>query len=130
MPDLRGPIPDQMRLANAFADGLLMKEEWAGLTITMAQVADAVCEHYEIGLRDLKSARRSRCIAEPRQMFYLLAHELTPKSLPQIGRWCGGRDHTTVMHGIKKAKERLRADAKFAELYRRCVYDLGRMSPQ
>jgi len=55
------------------------------------------------------SARRARAVARPRQVAMYLAKQLTSRSLPEIGRKFGGRDHTTVMHAVKKIDE-LRQD--------------------
>jgi len=61
-------------------------------------------------LADMQSKRRSRVIARPRQVAMYLAKQLTPRSLPEIGRRFGGRDHTTVMHAVKKVDELLAED--------------------
>ncbi len=59
-------------------------------------------------MTDLISARRSRVIARPRQVAMFLSKLLTTKSLPEIGRRFGGRDHTTVIHAVKKIKKKLK----------------------
>jgi chromosomal replication initiator protein len=61
------------------------------------------------------SARRARSIARPRQVAMYLAKQLTSRSLPEIGRKFGGRDHTTVMHAVRKVEELRDADSSFAE---------------
>ena len=58
------------------------------------------------------SARRARDVARPRQIAMYLAKRLTPRSLPEIGRRFGGRDHTTVIHAIKRIKELRAADSE------------------
>jgi len=63
----------------------------------------------------MHSARRSRAVARPRQVAMYLAKQLTPRSLPEIGRKFGGRDHTTVMHAVRKVEELRTADSSFAE---------------
>ena len=63
----------------------------------------------------MHSARRSRTIARPRQIAMYLAKNLTTRSLPEIGRKFGGRDHTTVIHAIKKVEELKRNDSNFTE---------------
>lgn len=73
--------------------------------ITIDEIQRKVAEHYKIRLADLLSARRSREVARPRQIAMYLAKRLTPRSLPEIGRKFGGRDHTTVMHAIKRIEE-------------------------
>jgi chromosomal replication initiator protein len=61
------------------------------------------------------SARRARNVARPRQVAMYLAKQLTSRSLPEIGRKFGGRDHTTVMHGVKRVEQLRETDAAFAE---------------
>jgi chromosomal replication initiator protein len=63
----------------------------------------------------MSSARRSRTVARPRQVAMYLAKQLTSRSLPEIGRKFGGRDHTTVMHAVKKVDELREIDQNFAE---------------
>lgn len=74
---------------------------------TMADIQSCVAHHFGIPALEMKSARRSRSIARPRQIAMYLARELTMRSLPDIGRHFGNRDHTTVIHAIKQI-ERLR----------------------
>ncbi|MEQ9814473.1 MAG: chromosomal replication initiator protein DnaA [Azospirillaceae bacterium] len=74
-----------------------------------------VAEHYNIRVADMHSARRARSVARPRQVAMYLAKQLTARSLPEIGRKFGGRDHTTVMHAVKKVEELSAGDAAFAE---------------
>jgi chromosomal replication initiator protein len=61
------------------------------------------------------SARRSRAVARPRQVAMYIAKRLTSKSLPEIGRKFGGKDHTTVMHAVKRVEELTVEDKDFAE---------------
>ena len=77
--------------------------------VTIEEIQKAVVEHYSIRMADMTSARRSRAIARPRQMAMYLAKQLTPRSLPEIGKRFGGRDHTTVMHAVRQI-ERLTAE--------------------
>ena len=63
----------------------------------------------------MHSARRSRCVTRLRQVAMYLAKLLTPRSLPEIGRKFGGRDHTTVMHAVRRVEELRASDASFAE---------------
>jgi chromosomal replication initiator protein len=83
--------------------------------ITIDEIQRQVAAHYNIRLADMASARRSRAIARPRQIAMYLAKQLTPRSLPEIGRKFGGRDHTTVMHAVKVIEDMKGADAAFAE---------------
>jgi chromosomal replication initiator protein len=77
--------------------------------ISIDEIQRKVADYYAVKLSDLLSARRSREVARPRQVAMFLAKRLTPRSLPDIGRRFGGRDHTTVMHAVKRIEE-LRAD--------------------
>ena len=77
--------------------------------VTIEDIQKRVAEHYNIRLADMYSARRARAVARPRQVAMYLAKQLTSRSLPEIGRKFGGRDHTTVMHAVKKIDE-LRQD--------------------
>jgi chromosomal replication initiator protein len=76
--------------------------------LTIDDIQRRVAEHYRLKLGDLLSPRRAREVARPRQVAMYLAKQLTPRSLPEIGRRFGGRDHTTVMHAVKRI-ETLRA---------------------
>jgi len=64
----------------------------SGRRITIDEIQKRVAEHYNIRLADMHSARRARAVARPRQVAMYLAKQLTPRSLPEIGRKFGGRD--------------------------------------
>ena len=83
--------------------------------VTIDEIQKKVAEHYNIRLADMHSARRARAVARPRQVAMYLAKQLTARSLPEIGRKFGGRDHTTVMHAVKKVEELRTSDQSFAE---------------
>jgi len=83
--------------------------------ITIEEIQKRVAEHFNIRMVDMHSARRSRAIARPRQVAMYLSKQLTSRSLPEIGRKFGGRDHTTVMHAVKKVEELRTSDMNFAE---------------
>ncbi len=83
--------------------------------ITIDEIQRKVAEHYNIRLADMHSARRSRNVARPRQVAMFLAKQLTARSLPEIGRKFGGRDHTTVMHAVRKVEELVGEDVSFAQ---------------
>ena len=70
--------------------------------VTIEEIQKKVAEHFNIRIADMHSARRARAIARPRQVAMYLAKQLTSRSLPEIGRKFGGRDHTTVMHACDK----------------------------
>jgi chromosomal replication initiator protein len=63
----------------------------------------------------MHSPRRARAVARPRQVAMYLSKQLTSRSLPEIGRMFGGRDHTTVMHAVRKIEELRASDHGFAE---------------
>ena len=83
--------------------------------VTIEEIQKQVAEHFNIRVADMHSARRSRAVARPRQVAMFLAKQLTSRSLPEIGRKFGGRDHTTVMHAVKKIEELRQFDIGFAE---------------
>jgi chromosomal replication initiator protein len=83
--------------------------------LTIDEIQRKVAEHYNIRLSDMLSPRRARAIARPRQIAMFLCKELTNKSLPDIGRKFGGRDHTTIMHGIKRIAQLSDEDASLRE---------------
>ncbi|MEO3432302.1 chromosomal replication initiator protein DnaA [Inquilinus sp. CAU 1745] len=83
--------------------------------VTIDEIQKKVAEHYNIKTADMHSARRARSVARPRQVAMYLAKQLTARSLPEIGRKFGGRDHTTVMHAVKKIEELSAEDRSFAE---------------
>ena len=83
--------------------------------VTIEEIQKRVAEHFNIRIADMHSARRSRAVARPRQVAMYLSKQLTARSLPEIGRKFGGRDHTTVMHAVRKVDELSRADVSFAE---------------
>ena len=72
---------------------------------TIDDIQRKVADYYNLRLSDLLSARRSRTIARPRQIAMYLSKILTTRSLPEIGRKFGGRDHTTVIHAVKKIED-------------------------
>ena len=83
--------------------------------ITIEEIQKKVAEHFNIRLTDMHSPRRSRSVARPRQIAMYLAKSITSRSLPEIGRKFGGRDHTTVMHAVKKVEELKQEDNNFSE---------------
>ena len=83
--------------------------------VTIEEIQKKVAEHYSIRLTDMSSARRARAVARPRQVAMYLAKQLTSRSLPEIGRKFGNRDHTTVMHAVSRVSELMERDGTFAE---------------
>jgi|AntRauTorckE6833_2_1112554.scaffolds.fasta_scaffold09840_2 chromosomal replication initiator protein len=78
--------------------------------VTIDDIKRKTAGFYDIKLSDMSSNRRLRAIARPRQVAMYLAKKMTPTSLPEIGRQFGGRDHTTVMHAVRKINELVAAD--------------------
>ncbi len=83
--------------------------------ITIEDIQRKVAERYNTKISDMSSPRRIRSIARPRQIAMYLAKILTPKSLADIGKKFGKKDHTTVMHAIKKVEELCESDIEFRE---------------
>jgi chromosomal replication initiator protein len=83
--------------------------------VTIEEIQKRVAAHFNIRISDMHSARRARSVARPRQVAMYLAKQLTSRSLPEIGRKFGGRDHTTVMHAVRKVDELKEHDSTFAE---------------
>ena len=73
--------------------------------VTIEEIQKKVAEYFNIRLSDMSSPRRARAVARPRQIAMYLSKQLTSKSLPEIGRTFGGRDHTTVMHAVNRIDE-------------------------
>src|SRR5260221_4460169 len=97
--------------------------------VTIDEIQKRVAEHYIIRLADMHSARRARAVARPRQVAMYLCKQLTPRSVPEHGRKFGGRDHTKVMHAVRKIEELRTADRTLAEdveLLRRMLETGGR----
>ena len=83
--------------------------------VSILEIQKKVSEHFNIRTSEMSSARRARNIARPRQIAMYLAKQLTSKSLPDIGRHFGDRDHTTVMHAVSRITELMGQDAALAE---------------
>ncbi|MGC0223812.1 chromosomal replication initiator protein DnaA [Pseudooceanicola nitratireducens] len=83
--------------------------------ITVEEIQRKVAEHYNIRMSDLIGPKRVRTYARPRQVAMYLAKQLTSRSLPEIGRRFGGRDHTTVIHGVRRVEELKQQDGQIAE---------------
>jgi chromosomal replication initiator protein len=83
--------------------------------VTIDEIQRRVAEHYNVRLADMTGPKRLRTIARPRQVAMYLAKTLTMRSLPEIGRKFGGRDHTTIMHGVRKIEELMATDSQLAD---------------
>ncbi len=80
--------------------------------VTIDEIQRRVSDHYRIRQSEMSSARRAREVARPRQIAMYLAKQLTPRSLPEIGRRFGGRDHTTVIHAVRQIEKLRQSDAE------------------
>ncbi len=83
--------------------------------VTMDEILKRVCDYYKIRQVDILSQNRQRAIARPRQMAMYLCKRLTTRSLPEIGKKFGGRDHTTILYGVRKIEELMQIDSQIAE---------------
>jgi len=83
--------------------------------VSIDEIQRKVADYFNIRLADLLSSRRARAVARPRQVAMYLAKKMTSKSLPEIGRQFGGRDHTTVMHAVKRINELRLSDSVLEE---------------
>ena len=83
--------------------------------VKIEDIQRVVSKHYNVSKPDLLSARRTRTIVRPRQIAMYLAKMLTPRSLPEIGRRFGNRDHTTVLHAVRKIEDLVKNDATLAQ---------------
>ncbi|MEE2689670.1 MAG: chromosomal replication initiator protein DnaA [Pseudomonadota bacterium] len=83
--------------------------------VTIEEIQKRVAEHFNVRLSEMYSARRARAVARPRQIAMYLSKQLTARSLPEIGRKFGGRDHTTVMHAVRRVEELKLTDRGFGE---------------
>jgi chromosomal replication initiator protein len=94
--------------------------------IRIEDIQKVVASHYNVSKHDLLSARRTRAIVRPRQIAMYLAKTMTPRSFPEIGKRFGGRDHTTVLHAVRKVEELAAGDETLAqeiELLKRLIQD-------
>lgn len=78
--------------------------------VTVRDIARAVCRYFQISMIDVVSSRRAIAIVRPRHIIMYLARQMTTRSLPEIGRLLGGKDHTTVLHGHWKISELVKTD--------------------
>jgi chromosomal replication initiator protein len=80
--------------------------------VSIDEIQRKVAEHYNVKLAEMIGPKRHRTIARPRQVAMYLCKMLTTRSLPEIGRRFGGRDHTTILHGVKKVEELMSTDSQ------------------
>ena len=87
--------------------------------LSLADIANTVAKHFRLRLSDLRSSSRKQNLVRARSLAMLIARKITAKSMHQIGDYFGGRDHTTVLHAIRKTESLLNDDV-----------DLRRMSDE
>lgn len=109
---LTGQVIEPRVVQDILKDSL--KEEEKKISIDMVQ--RTVAEYFHISIGDLRAKTRSRSIARPRQIAMYLIRTLTSHSLPEIGEYFGGRDHTTVLHAFNKMKDEMVEDPKTKQL--------------
>ena len=95
-------------LASEALKDIISKKQGKHITVDLIQ--DIVASYFNLRVEDLKSQRRTRNVAYPRQIAMYLSRKLTDMSLPKIGEEFGGRDHTTVIHAYEKISENLKTD--------------------
>jgi chromosomal replication initiator protein len=103
-------LPLTVPLCNNVLEDLLVAEQRQA--ISLDEIQRRVAEHFDIRVADMKSSRRPKAIAFPRQIAMYLARELTACTLQEIGEAFGGKDHSTIIHGHRLVKNRLDGDAK------------------
>lgn len=83
--------------------------------VKIEDIQRIVCKQYNVSKADLLSSRRTRTVVRPRQIAMYLSKTMTPRSLPEIGRRFGNRDHTTVLHAVRKIEDMIKTDRGFAD---------------
>jgi chromosomal replication initiator protein len=83
--------------------------------VKIEDIQRVVAKHYNVTRADILSLRRTATVVKPRQVAMYLSKTLTPRSLPEIGRRFGGRDHTTVLHAVRKIEGLVGRDSTLAE---------------
>ncbi|WP_342270823.1 chromosomal replication initiator protein DnaA [Buchnera aphidicola] len=93
--------------------------------ITIKKIHEKVAEYYNITIMDLLSKKRSRSITYPRQIAISLTKKLTDYSLPEIGNFFGGRDHTTILHACRKIKNLKKKNHEILKDFKNLLYKLS-----
>ncbi len=102
----------------------VMAREEAAAPVSIEKIQEVVARHYHLDMHDMKSKRRTDAIAFPRQIAMYLARTLTDMSTTQIGEHFGGKDHTTVMHGSQKVRNKLESDPFFTALVNKIIQEI------
>jgi chromosomal replication initiator protein len=134
--DVEGAF-NQLLVQHRFSEGQISFEELDKILghlmrnseskrVRIEDIQKIVARHFNVSKSELLSNRRTRAIVRPRQIAMYLAKVMTPRSYPEIGRRFGGRDHTTVLHAVRKIEEMTASDQKLAheiELLKRLILD-------
>jgi chromosomal replication initiator protein len=115
---VHGRVPDLDAVAEAF-------QTEAGLRPTVERIVERVGSYFQVAPQKMRSASRLRHALLPRQVGMYLARQLTPLSLEQIGAYFGGRDHSTVLHAVRKVEQALAHDATLSGAVRQLQADLA-----
>jgi len=107
-------------LARSVLKDLLLEEK----RVSIDGIQKKVATYFDLRILDLKAKRRNRAVVYPRQIAMYLARSLTDSSLPEIGEYFGGRDHTTVLHAYDKIRGNLKKDLKLKELLDRLTIEI------
>lgn len=109
--DVRAPrAPGEMGVEDeepSFPRDPNRERDWIVLAprVLMAEIFEAVCRHYDVSSVDVLSQRREKRVMRPRLVVYYLCHKLTIRSVTQIGQFLGGRDHTSILSGLKRVEK-------------------------
>jgi hypothetical protein len=109
------PPPVVEPTAPPLAECVIQFEEEGPRKPTIKEIRKCVSRHFKISLDDMDSQRRLAGIVLPRQVSHYLAKKLTKHSLPEIGRRCGGKDHTTILNSVRKITARMQSNPQLAE---------------
>ncbi len=101
-------VPITLTLAQTIFQDFFVAESPKKLSVE--DIQKTVADHFKIKVSDLKSKKKHTAIAHPRQIAMFLARKLTPASLPELGQKFGGKDHTTVLHNVKKIESAIVSD--------------------
>ncbi len=104
---------------------ILAMRDFETRPLRIDEIQIAIARYYGVTRADLISARRTAMIVRPRQVGYYLSKMLTPKSLPEIGRRFGGRDHTSALSGIRKIERLRKVDTKLESDLQHLAAGLG-----
>lgn len=97
---------------------------------SISTIKAEVARTFGVGVHELENARRARAVARPRQVAMYLAREMTPRSLPEIGRAFGGRDHSTVLHAVRRVEALMAREPELKATVERLLKETPRAGPE